>query len=168
MDEIFGTILKNTYSLGQLKHRLRILKANLLKTFFDPTPEVKKSDYTSGANLAPSDLVWLKSLPAGFYQKFTRDNIYKIFSDIENAGGNLSVLTLYLSFEPDESALSQIGSFARKTFNLPYLLLDIKIDPSLIAGTALSWKGVYRDYSLRSQLALKKRELWEGFKRFLR
>ena len=34
MDEILAIILKDTYSLSQLKTRLRILKSNLLKTFF--------------------------------------------------------------------------------------------------------------------------------------
>lgn len=158
MDEILNVILKDTYSLGQLKHRQRILKSNLAKIFFNGQNQ----------EISPSDLAWLKSLPEDFYRKFTRDNVYKTFSDLEDAGGNLSILTLYLSFEPDENALSQIGSFARKTFGMPLLLLDIKTDPALIAGTAISWKGVYRDYSLRSQLALKKKELWEGFKRFLR
>ena len=174
MDEIFAVILKDTYSLSQLKHRLRILKSNLLRTFFgsqDPTvstPGVEKSDYTPGVNLAPEDLNWLKSLPLQFYQKFTRDNVYKIFADLDDTAHNLKIMTLYLSFEPDNNALAQIGSFARKTYNLPALLLDVKLDPGLIAGTALSWKGVYKDYSLRSQLALKKRELSKEFKKFLR
>lgn len=159
MDEILAVILKETYSLSQLKHRLRILKSNLLRAFFGG-----KGDEP----VSPEDLNWLKSLPREFYQKFTRDNVYKIFSDLDDTAHNLKILTLYLSFEPDNEALSQIGSFARSIFGLPALLLDVKFDPGLIAGTALSWKGVYRDYSLRCQLALKKRELWEEFKKFLR
>lgn len=159
MDEILAVILKETYSLSQLKHRLRILKSNLLRAFFGGNQDEPVS---------PEDLNWLKSLPREFYQKFTRDNIYKIFSDLDDAVLKLATVTLYLSFEPDKSTIFQIGSFARKTFNAPSLLLDIKLDPHLIAGAALSWKGVYKDYSLRSQLALKKRELWEEFKKFLR
>ena len=159
MDEILGTILKDTYSLSQLKYRLRVLKTYLLRIFFGSTSEV---------NISAEDLNWLKTLPQEFYQKFTKDNVYQFFSEFDDAAHNLKILTLYLSFEPDNTILSQIGSFARKAFNFPTLLLDVKLDPRLIAGTALSWKGVYKDYSLRSQLALKKRELWEGFKKFLR
>lgn len=165
MDEILAVILKETYSLSQLKHRLGILKSNLLRAFFGSTPDV---GIPNEVNLSPDDLNWLKSLPREFYQKFTRDNVYKIFSDLDDAAHNLKILTLYLSFEPDNGALSQIGSFARSTFGLPALLLDVKLDPGAIAGAALSWKGVYKDYSLRAQLALKKRELWEEFKKFLR
>lgn len=159
MDEIISAILKDTYSLAQLKHRLRILKANLLLTFFGGSEQ---------DSISPADLAWLKSLPAAFYQKFTRENVYKIFSELDDAALKLNVLTLYLSFDADEGAVSQIGSYGRRTFNAPFLLLDIKKDPALIAGTAISWKGVYRDYSLRSRMALKKNELWEGFKKFLR
>ncbi len=159
MDEILTTILKDTYSLSQLKHRLRVLKTNLLRAFFSTGEAV---------SLSPEDLRWLQSLPPQFYQKFTKDNIYKIFSDLDDASLNLSTLTLYLSFEPDYAALAQVGSFARRIFNSPAMLLDVKLDPNLIAGTALSWKGVYKDYSLRSQLALKKGELWEEFKKFRR
>lgn len=171
MDELLPAILKDTYSLSQLKHRLRILKSNLLRTFFggkDSTPGVEKSDYTPGVNISPDDLNWLKSLPLQFYQKFTRDNVYKIFSDLDDAAHNLKILTLYLSFEPDNAALSQIGSFTRSTFGLPALLLDIKLDPHLVAGAAISWKGVYKDYSLRAQLEVKKKQLWEEFRKFLR
>ncbi len=159
MDEILNIILKDTYSLSQLKHRLRILKTNLLRTFFS-TGEV--------GSLSPAELSWLQSLPPQFYQQFTKDNVYKIFSDIDDAILNLKTLILYLSFEPDDATIAQIGSFTRKIFNSPALLLDIKLDPNLIAGTALSWKGVYKDYSLRSELALKKGELWEEFKKFRR
>ncbi len=167
MDEVLSIILKDTYSLSQLKHRLRVLKNNLLQTFFGET-HLEGGPGLLPGELSPEDLNWLKSLSPQFYQNFTKDNVYQIFSDLDSSSLKLDTLTLYLSFEPDDITLSQIGSFARKTSNSPSLLLDIKLDPRLIAGTALSWKGVYRDYSLRAQLATKKQELWEEFKKFLR
>ncbi len=167
MDEILSIILKDTYSLSQLKHRLRILKNSLLQDFFGET-HLEGGPGLLPGGLSPEDLNWLKTLSPAFYQKFTKDNVYEIFSDLDSSSLKLATLTLYLSFEPDNITTSQIGSFARKTLNSPALLLDIKLDPRLIAGTALSWKGVYKDYSLRAQLAVKKQELWEEFKKFLR
>ncbi len=160
MDEILNTILKDTYSLSSLKHRLRVLKANLLQEFFAGT--------TENTPLMTSDLNWLKSLPAGFRQKFTKDNVYEIFSTLEKNITNLKILTMYLTFEPDETTLPQLGTAARTTFSLPSLLLDIKINPNLIAGTALSWKGRMRDYSLKAKLEEKRPEIAQEFKRFLR
>lgn len=157
--EILNTILKDTYTLTQFKHRLHILKANLLKTFFGSEEE--------SLPLSPEDLSWLKSLPDSFYQKFNKDNVYRIFSDLEQEAIKLSILTIYFAFEPDEPTINRIGLFARKTFTSP-LLLDIKLDLNLIAGTALSWKGILRDYSLRAKIKERKGEILENFKRFLR
>lgn len=162
MNEILSTILKDTYSLTSLKHRLRILNSYFLKTFFGET------EATVDIPLSTQDSNWLKSLPESFYQKFNKDNVYEIFSGLEKEIETLKILTLYLSFEPDELTLSQIGFSARKTFNLSLLLLDIKVDPNLIAGPAMTWKGVYRDYSLRAKLEEKKQDLSEEFRRFLR
>ena len=159
MNDLLTTILKDTYTLAQLKHRLKILKTQFLETFF------------GGISLSESnsaqDLNWLKVLPSEIYQKFTKDNVYKIFEDLEKAVTKKQVLTIYLTFEPDDAAISQISTFARKNFG-ESLLLDTKLDPNLIAGAALSWKGVYRDYSLRAKIDQRKGEILESFKKFLR
>lgn len=158
MDEILSIILKDTYSLTQFNHRFRILKSSLLKTFFGGP----------GESMNPQDLNWLQSLPEGFYRQFTKDNVYDILGKVERKNTELTLLTMYLTFEPDDTALTQIGAVARKTFGLPFLLLDIKFDPRLIAGAALAWKGVYRDYSLRSKIEGRKLEILQEFKKFLR
>lgn len=162
MNEILSTILKDTYSVTSLKHRLRILNSYFLKTFFGET------EAAVDIPLSTQDSNWLKSLPESFYQKFNKDNVYEIFAGLEKEMENLKILNLYLTFEPDELTLSQIGFSARKTFNLSLLLLDIKVDPNLIAGTALVWKGVRRDYSLKAKLEEKRQDLSEEFRRFLR
>lgn len=157
MNDTLAIILKDTYSLSQLKHRLRILKSSLLKAFF------------GGANLSfsPEQLSWLKSLPTDFYHKFTKDNVYQIFTEMEKEISKLKTLTMYLTFEPDSAALYEIGAYIRTNFG-PGFLLDIKLDPALIAGTALVWKGVYKDYSLRAKLQARKTETLQEFKKFLR
>lgn len=158
-NEIFNIILKDTFSLAQFKHRLRLLKSNLLKNFFGTQDE--------SLPLYAQDLSWLKSLPATFYEKFNKDNVYEILSNLEKQASNLPLLTMYLTFEPDEVVLSQIGSFCRNKFG-PNLLLDIKLNPNLIAGTALAWKGILHDYSLRAKIEERKTEISQGFKKFLR
>lgn len=159
MNNLLAIILKDTYSLTQLRHRLYILKSYLLKAFFGNT---------EGAT-APSkdDLNWLQTLPDSFYQQFNKDNIYQIFKDMEESVSRITPLTIYLTFEPDSETLTQIGTYARNFFG-EYFLLDTKIDTTLIAGCALSFKGVQKDYSLRSKIEEKKAEILEGFKKYLR
>lgn len=157
--DILNTILTNTYSLIQLKHRLNILKSYLLKAFFgnlQTSPILKE------------DLDWLNSLPEQFYQQFNKDNVYTIFENLEQLISNLNPLTIYLTFEPDDITLTQIAAYARKTFDDHTLLLDIKFDPKLIAGCSLVWKGVLKDYSLKVRIEEKKMEILANFKKYLR
>ncbi len=167
MNNILNTILKDTYTLTLLKSRVRTLKSYLLNYFF----AARAQDETT---LPPQDLNWLKSLPPFFYQQFNKDNVYKIFADLESNIAALQPLIIYLSFPADDSSATQIGIFARKTFGSPrggagnMLLLDTKFDPNLIAGIALSWKGIYQDYSLRAKIEGRKAEILEEFKKYLR
>lgn len=159
MNDILSIILSDTFSLNLIKHRLGILKSNLIKTFF--------GNETAESSVSTEDINWLKSLPQSFYQQFNKDNIYQIFSGLEEELSKLKVLIIYLAFEPDETTINQIGAFARKIYD-PALILDIKVNPGLIAGTALVWKGIYRDYSLKAKIETKKSEILEEFKKFLR
>lgn len=159
MNDILNTILKDTFTLTELHHRLRILKSYLLNSFFagQKTSEIYSAE----------DSTWLKSLPSPIYQKFTKDNIYEIFSELEEDSKKLPILTMYLSFEADDPVFAQIGTLVRKTFDSS-VLLDGKFDPTLIAGCALSWKGIFRDFSLRAKIKAEEAEILESFKKFLR
>lgn len=156
MNEILNTILTDTYTLTQLKHRLTVLKMYLLDTFFAGQKQ----------QIAPWDLNWLKTLPPTFWQQFNKENVYHIFTKLEEEIKLKPILTMYLTFEPDQSTTSQIGTSVRKNFGP--VLLDIKFDPNLIAGTALVWKGIYKDFSLKSKIEQRKEEIIQSFKKFLR
>lgn len=156
--DALNIILQNTYTLTQLHHRVRLLKSKMMNSFFAP---LKIEDFE------PTDTVWLNSLPTNLYQMFTKDNVVNIFNEIENNISKLSNLTIYLPFYWDDAVAQQLGNFARSNFgNL--LILDIKYDPKLIAGCGLVWKGVYKDYSLKSKIEEKKEEILVNFKKFLR
>lgn len=158
MDQILTTILKDTYSLTTLKHRLRVLKSYLSSVIFQSG--VKEE-------FAASDSTWLGSFPPAFIQQFNKDNISPVFADMESKIKKLKILTMYLPFDTDEQTLIQIGEKTRRTFG-SLIVLDIRFNPNLIAGCALSWNGVYKDYSLRSQIEARKNEILESFKKFLR
>lgn len=159
MNDILDTILKDTFTLLQLRHRLRVLKSYLLKAIFGSS---------DNKPLSQQDLNWLSLLPESFYKSFSKDNIYTIFDETEKQSYKIPTLTIYLPFEATDNICLLVGSYARKTFQNPKLLLDAKFDLSLIAGTALVWKGVYRDYSLRAAIEARKEEILTGFKKYLR
>lgn len=158
-DDILPTILKNTFTILQLNRRIRILKIHLLKAIFGGSKEQV---------LTPSDLEWLGSLPQNFLKNFNKDNIYPTLDTVEREISQLPTITIYLPFTSSENISLQIGSYARKAYSNTKLLLEIRYDPSLIAGAALSWRGMYRDYSLRAKIEEKKEELLAGFKKYLK
>lgn len=165
MDQILNTILSNTYTVTALKSRLNVLKSYLSQHFFGA--QQQQGETVNTVNMEHKDLAWLKSLSSEFFQNFNKDNMYNIFAELEKGINELKTLTIYLTFEPDDTSLANIGSFARKLFG-NYLLLDTKFDPNLIAGPALVWKGIYKDYSLRSKIEQKKTEILDSFKQYLR
>src|SRR5574337_127534 len=158
MNNILPIIISNTFTLYQLKHRLRVLKAYLLKAFFGGQ---------NTQNPDAHDLAWLSSLPQDFYKNFNKENVYQLLDELEKGIEKLTVLTVYLPIETTDNVSLQIGSYARKTFQNPNLLLDTKLDPTLIGGPAFSWKGVYKDYSVRAGIEAKKEEILQNFKKFL-
>lgn len=158
MEPIFNAILKDTYSLFQLKHRLNLLRTYLLSQLF--TSEAAKP------NIEVGDLNWLNSLGADFFKSFNKDNVYKIMDQLAQKFFQIEPLIIFLPFDVDDSATRLIGLKLRNTFKIP--LFDVKLNPSLIAGCALSYKGVLRDYSLKAQIEQRKAEIINSFKKYLR
>lgn len=158
MDQILATILNTTYTLTQLKHRVKVLKSFLETQLFTNKHQQELNN---------EDLAWLTSLGGDFYKQFNKDNIYKKFSEIDKKVAEFSPLLIYLPFETNNQVISEIGQYLRSNFKFVYLF-DAKFDSRLIAGCALSWKGVLRDYSLRSRIDQRKEEVLRSFKKFLR
>lgn len=157
MDDLFNILLTDTYTLSALRHWTRVLKSYFSKIFFG----------TADSVLDEHDIIWINSLPKDFLAKFDKNNITQNIAELEKKISQLQLLTVYLPFEVNDEAVKLIGGMARKLFN-PKLFLDIKYDPTLLAGCALSWKGIYKDYSLKKKIEERKTEILAGFKTFLR
>lgn len=157
-EDFLNILLKENYTLSQLKSRLKIIKSQLSKKFFGGE---------EGEVLTSKDSAWFNSLPKEAIGKFNKDNLSQLLTDLANKINNLEILTIYLSFEADDDVLDQIGQKARETVG-KILVLDIKYNPSLIAGCALSWKGIYKDYSLHSRIGERRLAISQAFKKFLR
>src|SRR3990167_4327202 len=150
--DTLSILLQTTCSLLSLKYRLRILRSHFNQIFFSPA---------ESEQLTPDDLAWLNSLPKPFLEQFNQNNLSQIMTDLENNISKLQVLILYLPFEVNDRIVEQIGQKTRIIFS-QLLLLDIKYDPSLIAGCALVWKGILRDYSLKAKIEQEKAQILES------
>lgn len=158
MDQTFETILKNTYTVFQFKHRLRILKSHFAQKFYGGALQIEPAE---------DDLRWMKTLPQSFFEFFTADNQAHVFTFLEGKLKETPTLTLNLAFNPPDELINELGEYYRKNFT-SFQLIDLKFDLSLIAGCSIVWKGVFKDYSLKNRIEERKEEIMQQFRKFLR
>lgn len=157
-NKIIDTFLEKTYSMQQAKRRLLILKRKLLKQFFkteieDPAPDTE-------------DTNWLDSLGAEFFEQFNNINVYQKIIELEQDLKKNLVLTIYIGFEMPEDEINKLGNWLRNNFKTK-MLFETRIDPNVIAGAALSWRGIYKDFSVRQKIDQDQKEILASFKNFL-
>lgn len=158
-------ILKDTFTLSTLQKRLRAIRSYLLHRFFSNQEE--KTDNLKSIDLTVNDLQWIYSLGGDFSSEITKDNVYQKLAALEEEAKKLPTLTLYLAFEPNDEAIRLIGQFLRNQFSHT-IIYEFKIDLGLIAGAAIVWKGIYKDYSVKNLISQKQDEVLASFKPFLR
>ena len=148
------TLLTATYSLKQLRNRLRVLRNSLLGKFFSAKEDVE---------ITKKNKTWLVSLPDDFLKQFEKTNVYEKLDSLEKEINNIKPLTIYLAFEIPDEETETLGTYLRREIK-PDLVFDVKLDPSLIGGCALSWKGIYKDYSLRASIQAKREQILSSLK----
>lgn len=157
MNDILNLMMENTYTLPDLKHRLRILKEYL---------EAQVFSKNTSLSFDPEDSAWLNSLPSGLFSQFNKDNLPDIFTTLEQTIDKISPLTLYLSFEPNKEIVSAISAWLRQNLSQKPIL-EIKFDPGLIGGCALVKDGIYKDYSLKARIEEQKEVILTEFKKYI-
>lgn len=162
MDTILDTILTNTYTLSRLNKRVRLLNQSLSNKLYSA-----KFDLSKQGLVEKQDLDWLNNLEIGLIENITTDSFNSIFKDLSERIKQLKILVLYLALEQPEDEIENIGKYVRQNFN-QNIILDIKLDPSLLGGCAIVWNGIYRDYSIRKKIEEEKVTILATLKAFLK
>lgn len=63
-------------------------------------------------------------------------------------------LELTLAFEPGEETLATIFSYIQQATG-PGVILDLRLDPKILGGARIAFRGLYRDFSLIQQFDLE-------------
>lgn len=156
-NQILERILITTFTLGSFKKRVKALKSRLSEFFFGGK---------TNPLLEQEEKIWLNSVGVGLVNMFSKDTLDETIRKLENYSDSVKPLTVYLSFEPSEQQVEELGSWVRDNLSKE-LMMDIKMDKELIAGCAFIWNGVYKDYSLRSRLSANRSQIATGFKQYL-
>ena len=155
MDDLLKAILTNTYTLQALHKKLRFLKDYYSTQFFNQ----------QGLIFDQKDLDWLNSLGETSKQ-FTADNLDTILEQLDQRIEKLDQLTIYFAIDLPQNKLDEVVQKIRQQIK-PEVLVNAKIDPSLIGGCAMVWKGIYKDYSLKKKIEDSKNQIIEQFKTLL-
>lgn len=158
-NKILDRILQNTYTLTSLRKRIKALKEKMNIELYNLKVESKELDKEEAA--------WVDSLGPDFLSQFKRDDFHEVFEELDKSISALQPLVIYLAFDPGPSQIILIGAWLRQNYNKTFIF-DIKIDPSLIAGCAFIWRGVYKDYSLKGRLQENQDKISSAFKSYLK
>jgi hypothetical protein len=164
MNTILEEILNQTYTLQQYRSRVRLLREKLVSQFFGN--KELSYDELVGHSLK-ENIEWLNALSPEFLNQFNKDNVYQVFKDLEVEVEKIQTMVLYVAVGLPEKETDEIGAFLRKLTG-KLLLVDIKVDPSLLAGCAFVWNGIYKDYSLRKKIEENRNEILAQFRTFLK
>lgn len=143
-------LLTNTYTKTDALKRLRLLKEFVILKLFGGGEQ----------KFTLEDLAWLESFLGKNPQEATKDELFKNFQpnsvyhdfeDLENSIKNIQTLTIYLPISLPLENIVEIGKYLKESYG-PNFLIDLKYDPTLVAGAALAWKGIYKDYSIKQKL----------------
>ena len=145
MSKLLTKIISDSFTKQEVQVKLMELKIVAENHFFG------KKDWTD----------FEKELLEGV----SRDNIEEVFQEANRELEKIDTLVLSIALELPEEVVSQIGRKARSLFGED-LLLEFKVNPDLIGGTALVWQGKYKDYSLKSKFEQKKQEIKEIYQKF--
>lgn len=155
LNNLLQTILETSFTQMQALARLRILKETLMAKLFT-------APLAPPINLTPSDKQWLDGLDVKFLDQFDHKNFSTLIELSEKEIKKMPTLTVVLPFELPEKEARETTNRLRKDYGKTFLI-ETKYDRSLIAGPALIWKGVYKDYSLRQKIEEKKEKLLQMF-----
>lgn len=112
-----------------------------------------------------SKIKLIKQFPEQFFALFNRTNFQKELKKITQAVAKAEVVTIHLPFQLPEEEQTKLGSWFKDNLGLT-TLYEVSFDPSLIGGCALSFKGFYKDLSLKARIAANQQQIVKSLRQF--
>lgn len=165
MDQtLLQIILQDTFIKTDSLKKVICLKDYLVNKIFSlPGQDHPKTEITED----PSVTTWILSLDTALLSNINQQNIYTVFDQLEKSVKAIEPLVLYLPYELPEETITEIGQKLREDYGNNFLM-DIQINPALIAGAAISFKGIFRDYSVKQNILDNKKAILATFRKYIK
>lgn len=165
MDQtLLETILQDTFIKTLALKKVIGLKDYLLDRIFSLA---KQGPPKTSITDDPEIITWVLSLNPSLLTSINQQNIYSVFDKMEKSIKAIEALVLYLPYELPKEQLTEIGQNLREDYGNNFLI-DIQINPDLVAGVALSYKGIYKDYSVKQSISLNKKAILATFRQYIK
>lgn len=165
MDQtLLDYILQDTFIKTLALKKVIGLKDYFLDTIFSLS---KQEPPQTQITEDPEITTWVLSLNPSLLTGINQQNIYAVFDRMEKSIKAIEALVLYLPYELPKENIAEIGQQLRKDYGHNFLM-DIQIDPNLVAGIALSYKGIYRDYSVKQRISDNKQAILATFRKYIK
>ncbi len=176
--DLANLFLSKTFTKNQALRRLRLIKELLELLFFQGSnPDDFENTFSKlKAKYSPNfvgqegleiDVNFIKELGPDFFKNFSSVNINDQLASLEKAVNDTKTILIYLPFELPGDHIIDIGGWLKKNLGVN-TLFEINYDPELIGGLAISYKGIFKDYSLRAKVNENKAKVLEvlgGYKK---
>jgi len=154
MSDFLPTILATSYTKSDILRRIHLLRGFLESVHFKKSSDTLR-DYLVSKNASKEDIDILSQWNVQPKGPFGKADVYKTIESLLGGIKNLPIMTLFVPFEPDGTAVEKIGSWVRKELS-PQSIVDLRLDPDAVGGARLAWNGTYGDYSLSRILQQEK------------
>lgn len=147
-------ILRSSFTQNEAIRKLTVLKDYLSSKIFGS--EVTQSKWSE--LLLEENRAWFTGLDSAFLEQINAQNMETVFQEALSEIKKIEVLTIFTAIELPEEEVSAVAVYLRQTYG-PNFLIDVSIDPNIIAGAVLTWKGVQKDYSLRQKINQNRKQI---------
>jgi hypothetical protein len=158
-------IFLNTYTYSNFYRRFSILKEFvefLLYTDNDKSlPILIRFDrFCFQKKILDEDIVAFKEWGEDFFKELISSNdVYKVFSDIEDDFKKCPLFVLYSPIDLSEKDLHSIGKWVKDNINKK-AFISLKVDSNIGVGCFFSWRNSLYDMSFKRMKRKKHKEIY--------
>lgn len=147
------TILKNTFSLGDMYTRADLLGRFFEHLFFGAAEREGARAHLIHAyyqSADPETQAHADAIAAwgdDVLNTYTAENLYERVHELKQAAEANSKIVLYVPVRLSTAHIERIGVWCRTNVQ-PNIILDLKVDPSTVGGCAFAFNNLLHDVSL--------------------
>ncbi len=160
-NSLLPLLMAHTYRRSDFSYRISLLRELAEFAFFTRRVTTIETsvieDFLATTHKNVSDAEVLNGL-AGALRTLTQQTLYDTLAELETGANALAVLTLSVPVSFAEADVAMIGEWVRREV-VPMSVLEVVVDPRIIAGCSLVWQGRAYDYSFEQSLRKQQKPL---------